>query len=431
MSTLFQVIRLCIAVPVACGSIYLFVLLCAAWCNRRSRKLTPQTMGHHTATIVVPAHNEEDVIAATLQSLARVKPPLCVVVLADNCTDSTASIARNAGVSVIERVNPVERGKGFALGYAFRQLIDRPLDAPVLPGANADVYIVVDADTQVEPDFATHLMAYLPTDSAIPGAVQGRYGVLNGSDGWRAALMSAAFDLVNHVRLLGMDYMGAYIGLKGNGMAFTRGCLKQVPMTGRSVTEDLDYAMDLLEHGGLRVQYAPLAIVRAQMPVTQEQAQSQRQRWEGGRYRVLRSRVPKLLTAFARTREPRFLGAAIDLAMPPLAEQATGCVALSLCALVSMLLSLPEWRIYAVIALSSVLSVMLYVFLGVLLAGAKKETFKALMFAPIYIVWKLGLYAAGIASPKQRESVDTGCADAEWIRTSRVRIPTGDERSKL
>lgn len=431
MSTLFQVIRLLIAVPVACGSSYLFILLCAAWCNRRSRKVSPQRIGDYNATIVVPAHNEEDVIGATLQSLAQIKPPVCVVVLADNCTDTTATIARKAGVSVIERVNPVERGKGFALGYAFRQLINRPLDASVLLGANADVYIVVDADTQVEPDFATHLMAYLPTDSAIPGAAQGRYGVLNGADGWRAALMSAAFDLVNHVRLLGMDYMGSYIGLKGNGMAFTRGCLTQFPMTGRSVTEDLDYAMDLLEHGRIRVQYAPLSIVRAQMPLTQEQAQSQRQRWEGGRYRVLMSRLPKLLTAFVRTRDTRFLGAAIDLAMPPLAEQVIGCVALSLCAFVSMLLSLPEWRIYAVIAFSSALAVILYVFLGVLLAGAKKETFKALMFAPIYIVWKLGLYAAAIASSKQRKSADTGCADAEWVRTSRIQIPTGDERSNL
>jgi cellulose synthase/poly-beta-1,6-N-acetylglucosamine synthase-like glycosyltransferase len=378
---------------------------------------------------VIPAHNEEDVILATLQSLAAVQPPLPVVVIADNCTDCTAQLARDAGAAVIERQNKDERGKGFALAYAFDLLMNGPGNGGAIAGSGADAYIVVDADTQVQPDFAVRLLAELPDDPAVPAAVQGRYGVMNGSDGWRAALMSAAFDLVNHVRLLAIDHAGGCLGLKGNGMAFTRGCLAQYPMTGRSVTEDLDYAMDLMQHGGIRVQYAPHAFVCAQMPVTGDQARSQRQRWEGGRYRVVRSRAPQLLKAVVKTGDLRFIGAMFELLQPPLAEQVAGCVGICSLALLCLMLGSPFAGLASIAAGFSVVSILMYVFLGLGLAGAKKETFKALAFAPIYIVWKLVLYAIGIVSGRRTGKADTGGADAEWVRTSRIKIPIADERT--
>ena len=77
----------------------------------------------------------------------------------------------------------------------------------------------------------------------------------------------------------------------------------------------------------------------------------------------------------------------------------------------------------------SVASVLMYVFFGLGLAGAKKETFKALAFAPIYIVWKLVLYAVGLVSGRRSGKADTGGADAEWVRTSRIKIPIVDERT--
>lgn len=429
MSTIAGLITLLIAVPTCIGSGYLlFILTSAATAPKRKRAVTART-SPLSATVVIPAHNEEDVISATLQSLAAVQPPLPVVVIADNCTDRTAQLARDAGASVIERQNKDERGKGFALAYAFDLLMNESRNGGAIAGSGADAYIVVDADTQVQPDFAVRLLAELPDDPAVPAAVQGRYGVMNGADGWRAALMSAAFDLVNHVRLLAIDHAGGCLGLKGNGMAFTRGCLAQFPMTGRSVTEDLDYAMDLMQHGGIRVQYAPHAFVCAQMPVTGEQARSQRQRWEGGRYRVVRSRAPQLLKAVVKTGDFRFIGAMFELLQPPLAEQVAGCVGICSLALLCSMLGSPFAGLALIAAGFSVVSILLYVFLGLGLAGAKKETFKALAFAPIYIVWKLVLYAIGIVSGRRTGKADTGGADAEWVRTSRIKIPIADERT--
>ena len=429
MSTIAGIITLLIAVPICIGSGYLlFILISAATAPKRKGSSTART-SPLSATVVIPAHNEEDVILATLQSLAAVQPPLPVVVIADNCTDRTAQLARDAGATVIERQNKDERGKGFALAYAFDLLMNESRSGGAILGSGADAYIVVDADTQVQPDFAVRLLAELPDDPAVPAAVQGRYGVMNGSDGWRAALMSAAFDLVNHVRLLAIDHAGGCLGLKGNGMAFTRGCLAQYPMTGRSVTEDLDYAMDLMQHGGIRVQYAPHAFVCAQMPVTGEQARSQRQRWEGGRYRVVRSRAPQLLKAVVKTGDIRFIGAMFELLQPPLAEQVAGCVGICSLALLCLMLGSPFAGLALIAAGFSVVSILMYVFLGLGLAGAKKETFKALAFAPIYIVWKLVLYAIGIVSGRRTGKADTGGADAEWVRTSRIKIPVADERT--
>jgi 1,2-diacylglycerol 3-beta-glucosyltransferase len=429
MSTIAGIITLLIAVPICIGSGYLlFILISAATAPKRKGSSTART-SPLSATVVIPAHNEEDVILATLQSLAAVQPPLPVVVIADNCTDRTAQLARDAGAAVIERQNKDERGKGFALAYAFDLLMNGAGNGGAILGSGADAYIVVDADTQVQPDFAVRLLAELPDDPAVPAAVQGRYGVMNGSDGWRAALMSAAFDLVNHVRLLAIDHAGGCLGLKGNGMAFTRGCLAKYPMTGRSVTEDLDYAMDLMQHGGIRVQYAPHAFVCAQMPVTGEQARSQRQRWEGGRYRVVRSRAPQLLQAVMKTGDFRFIGAMFELLQPPLAEQVAGCVGICSLALLCLMLGSPFAGLALIAAGFSVVSILMYVFLGLGLAGAKKETFKALAFAPIYIVWKLVLYTIGIVSGRRTGKADTGGADAEWVRTSRIKIPVADERA--
>ena len=218
-------------------------------------------------------------LAHTLESLAAQDFPAErreVVVIADNCSDATAALARAHGAVVMERVNQDERGKGYALQWALEQLLARPRPA--------DAFVIVDADTCAAPDFLEKMAARLAAQTDARGfcALQGRYGVLNAGDGWRAALMAAAFDLFNHVKPLGRDRLGLGVGLKGNGMAFTRALLQAAPWRGDSVTEDIDYALDLVRRHGVRVGYAPEAVVRAQMPTTAGQAATQRARWRAG-----------------------------------------------------------------------------------------------------------------------------------------------------
>ena len=92
--------------------------------------------------VVVPAHNESEGLVPTLQDIkAQLGPRDLLVVIADNCTDDTASIARAAGAEVIERNDPVRRGKGYALDFGIRHLATEP----------PDVVVFIDADCRVSP----------------------------------------------------------------------------------------------------------------------------------------------------------------------------------------------------------------------------------------------------------------------------------------
>ncbi len=300
-------------------------------CRRDTSRPCPPRRGHScerfplsSLLVLVPAHDEALVLDASLASLAQQyypAPGYEILVVADNCTDTTADIARARGATVWERTNPDQRGKGYALDWAIARLLARPVPP--------DACIVIDADTWAAPDFLTQINARLlaQTDDRGLCALQGRYGVLNEAEGWRAALMSAAFDLVNHVRPLGRDRLGLSVGLKGNGMAFTRETLARVRWHGDSLTEDLDFALDLARTQNLRVGYAPEARVWAQMPTEGAQAASQRKRWEQGRRHSLRTcALPSALG-----RHPSASPAADRQRAGPAPAASGGAVAAGLC----------------------------------------------------------------------------------------------------
>jgi 1,2-diacylglycerol 3-beta-glucosyltransferase len=366
--------------------------------------------------VVVPAHNEELVLASALESLRAQTYPahlLEVVVVADNCTDTTAEIAREYDVTVWERSDSEQRGKGYALAWTIEVLLARS-DPP-------DAVVIIDADTWVAPDFVALMADRLTALQEGEGccALQGRYGVLNGTEGWRSALMSGAFELVNHIRPLGADRLGLNVSLKGNGMAFTREVLERARWQGHSITEDLDYSLDLLRNHRLRVRYVPEARVLAQMPVTSEQAASQRVRWEGGRYRLLRERALPLLLEGVRKRSLPLLDAGFALLLPPLAELAALLLLWSgLIAFGSRKSLLFEPGEFALLCALSLLGFVAYVCGGVRVAGVPPAVYAALFKAPFYIVWKLVLYASRFLHHRS----DAAGSRSEWVRTARTPI---------
>ncbi|MEO7716589.1 MAG: glycosyltransferase family 2 protein [Capsulimonas sp.] len=416
-----------IAGAVATGSVlYLLILLAAASAARFSRSADrdghllenaePPTLRF---AVIIPAHNEEMVIAATLDSLQRQSYPkdlFQVVVIADNCTDPTAQIARDLGATVMERTNLEERGKGYALDWAFASLL--------ADKSGADAFVIVDADTWVAPDFLEVMAGRIVLDSDPQGlcALQGRYGALNVDEGWRAALMAGALDLFNHVKPLGREWLGLGVGLKGNGMAFSRQLLETAHWRGDSVTEDIDYGLDLIRHHNVLVGYVPTAKVMAQMPTTADQAASQRERWEGGRYALLREKAFPLLAEGLRKRSLALCDAAIDLMILPLAE--LGALIVFWGALVAgaiLLHLLPHPKAWALIAALNFLGLLAYILIGLKVADAPKAAFAALGKAPAYAIWKLCLYAL-----KPFRKRGAGAAAGEWVRTERAPIaPAG------
>ena len=384
---------------------YPFLLAVAAAVRRMRRRRAAQVQkSWPRLAVLVPAHNEELVLAATVDRLRQSDYPADrwdAWVVADNCTDGTADVAAAHGAKVLERENRGERGKGYALAWATPQILAHRGD-----GAGDEGYAaiaIVDADTLVEPDFLRETGRGLATGHPV---VQGYYGVLNAGDSWRTRLMDAALALNHQVKPLGRAALGLSVGLKGNGMAFSRAALEAVPWSGDSIVEDAEYTHRLLL-AGFAPRFVPEARVWAQMPPDAEAARSQRLRWEAGRYQLLRQRGPQLIAASLRRRSAVLCDAAADLVIPPLAELALGSLFGTLLAGAWFIAS---GAVVPVALWSGAFALVLgYVLLGWWVARLPLRSLGYLAWAPVYVAWKLGLYAASLL----------GRSRATWTRTAR------------
>jgi len=411
MHLLYPILAVLVGLAAAGSVAFLLFLLAAALAARRSA--LPAGLGRPLVlAVIVPAHNEELVLAGTLDSLGKQNYPVeCfeVVVVADNCADTTAALASSYGVTVLERTHAQERGKGYALNHAVAHLLSRP--------SPPEGFVIVDADTWVAPDFLARMSVRLQSAGEGRGcsAWQGRYGVLNFGESWRAGLMAAAFDLVNHVKPLGREALKLSVGLKGNGMAFTRAVAATLPWPGGSLTEDLDYGIELARRLGQRVGYAHEARVLAQMPTDAAQAGSQRSRWERGRMRMVRERALPLLWEGLRNRDRLLLDMGLDLMVPPLAELGALVLAwFSFVLLGAAAHLLPHPAIWVLAAALTGMGLLAYILGGLRMAGAPPEAFAALLRAPFYVAWKFALALSGRARKRRDAGVD------EWIRTERA-----------
>src|SRR5690554_3316666 len=109
------------------GSLITYQFILSVFAFRSKETEDFETDRKRKFVIVIPAHNEEAVIAKTLYSLFGLIYPVNlydIVVVADNCTDKTAKIAANIGATVLERSHDTKLGKGFALRWAFDQILE-------------------------------------------------------------------------------------------------------------------------------------------------------------------------------------------------------------------------------------------------------------------------------------------------------------------
>jgi cellulose synthase/poly-beta-1,6-N-acetylglucosamine synthase-like glycosyltransferase len=260
--------------------------------------------------IVIPAHDEEPNIGATVAScraLAYDPAAFDLWVIADNCTDGTARAAREAGAEVFERSDDQRRSKGYALEDFFRDATETGRFA------RYDAAVVIDADTVVDPELLARFAEAL--DGGTDWA-QGYYTVRNPDASWRTRLLTYAFSLFNGVWLLGQDRLGLGVGFRGNGMYFSRRGLQRVPWKAYGLVEDQEFSW-ILRVAGERVRFLPEARVYGEMVSRGRSAVSQRRRWEEGR-RSLRGRFLRpLLTSAALSPYHKVL-LLLDLVFPPM-----------------------------------------------------------------------------------------------------------------
>ncbi|MFM7425785.1 MAG: glycosyltransferase family 2 protein [Elainella sp.] len=361
--------------------------------------------------VLVPAHNEELGIQPVLQQLLKqLGPDDQLVVIADNCTDSTAAQARATGATVIERQDSERRGKGYALDYGLQYLAGKLTNSqgePLLPAdqlaGQPDVVAVVDADCLVEDGTLARIAAAAHTTGR---PVQATYLMERPARPKpKDAVSALAFLVKNWVRPQGLHNLGFPGILTGTGMAFPWSVIRTVSLASGNIVEDMQLSMDLAI-AGYPTLACPHTRVTGLLPQQEQAAKSQRTRWEHGHLQTLRSQVPRLLQAALWQRRVDLAAIGLDLLVPPLSLLVmlwAGVMALAL--LLGLLTQL--WLPTGLLLLEGGL-----IGVAVLAAWAKfgRADLPALtlLAVPFYVLWKVPLYLAYVIKPQTK-----------WVRTER------------
>lgn len=404
--TLYLVLNVSLYLFFLASSLYLLMIAVAATRHRAAQY--PVTTPFYRFCCLIPAHNEALLIEVVIKGLSAVERDghqLDIVVIADNCDDDTALIAEKAEARVLRRADPIRCGKGYALEWAVK-LLEKEM-------AGYDAYIVMDADSFLSPNYLSVMAREL---AAGRSAIQCNYQVLNPLSSWRTRLMTCALTLAHYTKPLGRSRLGLSDGLKGNGMCFTSGILTELPWSGSSITEDIEYTIRLCA-AGKAVAFAPDAWVRAQMPATARESASQRRRWESGRYSLMGRHAMPMLREGIRDRNWILVDRAIDLIIPPLSEMLAVPLVMAVANAVLgiwLRMTVADWM--AIIWGSVLLVQIVYLIIGLKVGKVQWPIWSALLFAPIYMAWKFTLYLTVFLS----KSV-TG-----WQRTERRPLETND-----
>lgn len=273
-----------------------------------------------SVAVVMPAHNEAKVIEASLRSLFQgVSCPDRVLVVADNCTDSTPVISERMGCEVVHRHDKARMGKGFALDFGLQYLSRQP----------PDVIVVLDADCQVEHE----AIRQLATEASLTNRpIQGWYQFEVSPVGDQMqAIASLGLCFKNYLRPLGSLQAGMPCQLHGSGMAFPWELLRKVTLANSNLVEDTQLGIDLAV-AGAAPQFMPKAKIRTRIPNSAGNFLSQRKRWEHGYLSLIMVQLPRLIGEAFRQRRFDLLWLAFDLTILPLsllvfAWFATACLA--------------------------------------------------------------------------------------------------------
>lgn len=242
--------------------------------------------------VLIAAHNEEMVISNLVKSLLKSNYPrhlFDVFVVADNCTDSTAKVAEQAGAIVHVRSHH-DRGKGYAIQWGLQK---------VYQAGHYDAVCFFDADNLVHPDFLAHMNSELTLGRKV---IQGYVESKNPYDTWVSATFTIAFWLMHRLFQRPRIHLGLSGALAGTGMCISTGVLQGIGWRATSLTEDMEFsALALL--AGYPTHFSPPAIVYDEKATGFWQSVRQRLRWARGKFDVAFNLAPEFARKFVLTRK--------------------------------------------------------------------------------------------------------------------------------
>jgi hypothetical protein len=393
-----QLLCLVLLLPaVACCAYYLF--LAAVQLLAGERRQPSATTAAHTFAILIPAHDEEAALPATLAACAALDYPadrFTVYVVADNCADRTTQVAAAGGAVVLERHDDRQRGKGPALAWALERVL------PTRP----DAVVVLDADCRLDRHALREFDERLSAGDAV---LQASYVAANPEDSGISYAVAVGNVLENDLFYAPKSHLGLAVLLRGTGMVFRRDVLERHPWQACSVTEDTEYTLELLR-AGLQVRFLPHTRVVSDFPAHAGQLRVQRQRWAAGNLRFGRAQALRLMAEGVVTgRGTLFdLGWTLLVLSRPLVL-AEALAALLLAAACATLVPGPFSSGLLVAAVGVILLQGLYVGLGIVRLGVSARRLALLAGSAAALVRLLGITVRGLF----------GSRKLAWVRTPR------------
>jgi cellulose synthase/poly-beta-1,6-N-acetylglucosamine synthase-like glycosyltransferase len=346
--------------------------------------------------VIVPAHNESAGILPTIEDIKRqLNAGDRLIVVADNCSDDTASVAAAAGADVIARDDLERIGKGYALGWGISHL---SIDPP-------DFVVFIDADCRLQSDTIGRLREIC---SELQRPLQACFLMKAAEDSpIDHSLAKFAWIVKNWVRPLGLRYLDCPVQLMGTGMIFPWDVIRSAPLASGNLVEDLKLGLDLAATGKA-AHFFPFVTVTSEFPVSVKGTDSQRQRWVQGHIGMILKAVPRLLFLAITRRNLDLLVLTLDLAVPPLSLLGlllAGIFLLTSLAALSGLSSAP-----LIIATANMLVFGVAVFFAWLKFG--RDILPAHAFLSIGPLRKFRLYGQMLL----------GRTAVQWVRTDRAKL---------
>jgi cellulose synthase/poly-beta-1,6-N-acetylglucosamine synthase-like glycosyltransferase len=355
--------------------------------------------------VVVPAHNESSNIIPTLLDLKKqLKSTDRLIVVADNCSDDTATVAIEAGAEVLRRDDPAKVGKGYALDWAIRSLHKNP----------PEVVIFVDADCRVADRTVDELAAACIQTSRPAQGLNLMTASATSKINYQVA--EFAWLVSNFVRPAGLHALGLPCQLTGTGMAFPWNVVRRAAVASGEIVEDLKLGLDLAL-AGFPARFCPSACVTSTFPLTVEGSASQRERWEKGHIRTIVSSAPSLLVQAVARRNLSLLVLTLDLTVPPLSL--LGLLLIGCLVITALVVVAGGSAVALSLSIINAVGFGFAIFLSWIRFGKDVLPAGSLAEVPFFVLRKLPLY----------RRIFTGKPTAKWIRTDRDAGPSSPPRN--
>lgn len=357
------------------------------------------TEPRHSFAIVIPAHDEEGTLEQTLASTKQLDYPQDkyeVFVIADNCSDATAAIARDSGATCYERRDEAKFGKGFALQWGFER---------VLPGGS-DAIVVLDADCTIDRHALLEFDRYLRSGDSV---LQANNMVSNPDVNSLTYSCAVGSFIENQLYYRPKSLLGHAVFLGGTGMVFKKSVLDRFPWRAHSIAEDVEFSLTLLRNG-VRIRFVPEVRVSSELPTSAGQLTAQRRRWAAGNVGVGKAAALKFIVEGIRKRSMALVDAGwtlLTLSRPLVLLNLMSALVLSAVARVTAPGTLAD-AIFTVTWLTAA-AYALYFAIGVFLMGMNGRRFRLLLGSPLAVMRLIIISLSGLI----------GSGRNVWVRTPR------------